>query len=64
MSHPDVRGNPCSSAHANARDAAEQALWRMMSFYDTPLADLDAASAADPGLGAAPHHEAPASCSA
>ncbi len=49
MSYRDVRGNPCSSAHASARDAAEQALWRMMSFYDTPLADLDAATAADPG---------------
>ncbi len=49
MSFPDARDNPCSSAHAAARDAAETALWRMMSFYDTPLADLDAASAADPG---------------
>lgn len=48
MSHPDIRGNPCSSSHAAARDAAEQALWRMMSFYDPPLADLDAAMAADP----------------
>jgi tetratricopeptide (TPR) repeat protein len=49
MAHPDIRGNPCSSHHAAARDAAEQALWRMMSFYDTPLADLDAAAQADPG---------------
>ncbi len=49
MAHPDARGNPCSSQHAAARDAAEQALWRMMSFFDTPLADLDAASQADPG---------------
>lgn len=54
MSYRDVRGNPCSSAHVSARDAAEQALWRMMSFYDTPLADLDAAIAADPGW-ALPH---------
>jgi len=54
MSYRDVRGNPCSSVHAVARDAAEQALWRMMSFYDTPLADLDAATAADPGW-ALPH---------
>lgn len=54
MPYRDVRGNPCSSAHASARDAAEQALWRMMSFYDTPLADLDTASAADPGW-ALPH---------
>ena len=29
----------------------------MMSFYDTPLADLDAAIAADPGLGAAARDE-------
>ncbi|MDO9071680.1 MAG: tetratricopeptide repeat protein [Rubrivivax sp.] len=48
MSYPDARGNPCSSNHRAALDAAEQALWRMMSFYDTPLADLDAAMAADP----------------
>ncbi len=52
--HPDIRGNPCSSAHAAARDAAEQALWRMMSFYEPPLADLDAAMAADPAW-ALPH---------
>ena len=49
MSFPDLRDNPCSSSHAAARDAAERALWRMMAFYDTPLADLDAATAADPG---------------
>ncbi len=49
MSFPDARGNPCSSSHRAALDAAEQALWRMMSFYDTPLADLDAAMAEDPG---------------
>ncbi len=49
MSHPDTRGNPCSSKHRAALDAVERALWRMMSFYDTPLADLDAAIAADPG---------------
>ena len=54
MSSPDPRGNPCGSRSAAARDAAEQALWRMMSFYDTPLADLDAASAQDPGW-ALPH---------
>jgi hypothetical protein len=53
MAHPDDRGNPCSSSHRAARDAAEQALWRMMAFYDTPLADLDAAMAADPGWAAA-----------
>ena len=49
MSFQDARGNPCSSASATARDAAEQALWQMMSFYAPPLADLDAAIAADPG---------------
>lgn len=49
MSHPDLRGNPCSSTCRPALAAAEQALWRMMSFYDTPLADLDEAMAADPG---------------
>ena len=49
MSFQDARGNPCSSASAAARDAAEQALWQMMSFYAPPLADLDGAIAADPG---------------
>lgn len=49
MSYPDLRGNPCSSRSRAALDAAEQALWRMMSFYDAPLADLDDATAADPG---------------
>jgi tetratricopeptide (TPR) repeat protein len=48
MPHPDVRGNPCSSTSAVARDALEHALWRLVSFYDAPLADLDAATAADP----------------
>jgi hypothetical protein len=48
MAHPDARGNPCSSASGAARDAAETALWRMMSFYEPPLADLDTAIAADP----------------
>jgi hypothetical protein len=54
MSNPDVRGNPCASNSQAAQAAAERALWRMMSFYDTPLADLDAAMAADPGW-ALPH---------
>ena len=48
MSAPDLRGNPTGTASAAARDHAERALWRMMSFYDTPLADLDAAAQADP----------------
>jgi hypothetical protein len=50
----DARGNPLGSAAPAAREAAERALWRMMSFYDAPLADLDAAIAADPGW-AMPH---------
>lgn len=49
MTPTDPRGNPVSTGSAAARDAAETALWRMMSFYDPPLADLDAATAADPG---------------
>ncbi len=44
----DVRGNPVSTASAAALQAADKALWRMMSFYDAPQADLDAAIAADP----------------
>ena len=54
MAHQDQRGNPCASGSASAREAAERALWRMMSFYDVPLADLDTAIAADPGW-ALPH---------
>jgi hypothetical protein len=54
MAQLDARGNPCGSGSPSARDAAEKALWRTMSFYDTPLADLDRAIAADPGW-ALPH---------
>ncbi|MBS0595245.1 MAG: tetratricopeptide repeat protein [Proteobacteria bacterium] len=54
MTGTDLRGNPCGTRSAAARDAAETALWRMMSFYDTPLADLDAASHHDPAW-ALPH---------
>ena len=54
MATYDARGNPAGSESIAAREAAERALWRMMSFYDTPLADLDAAIAADPGW-ALPH---------
>ena len=54
MQHADVRGNPCGSGSAAAQAACEQALWRMMSFYDTPLADLDTAMQADPAW-ALPH---------
>ncbi len=49
MVHLDRRGLPCGSSSATARDAVDTALWRMMSFYDVPLADLDAATAADEG---------------
>ena len=45
----DPRGNPVTTASAAALDASERALWRMMSFYGTPIEDLDAAIAADPG---------------
>jgi hypothetical protein len=48
MTRRDARGNPVSTESAAALDASERALWRMMSFYGTPLADLDAAIAADP----------------
>lgn len=49
MTQHDARGLPVGSRSAAARAAVDVALWRMMSFYDTPLADLDAAIAADPG---------------
>jgi hypothetical protein len=54
MAGQDARGNPTGTSSAVAREAAERALWRLMSFYDVPLADLDAAIAADPGW-ALPH---------
>ena len=48
MTRLDPRGNPVSTDSAAALDASERALWRTMSFYGTPVADLDAAIAADP----------------
>ena len=54
MTAQDARGLPIGSSSASARAAVDVALWRMMSFYDTPLADLDAAIAADPSW-ALPH---------
>jgi tetratricopeptide (TPR) repeat protein len=45
----DPRGNPVSTASTAALEHAERALWRLMTFYGTPLDDLDAAAAADPG---------------
>jgi hypothetical protein len=44
----DRRGNPVSTASSAALDHAETALWRMMSFFDAPVADIDAALTADP----------------
>ena len=54
MTQHDARGLPVGSRSTTARAAIDVALWRMMSFYDTPIADLDAAIAADPGW-ALPH---------
>ena len=48
MALKDARGNLLGTDSAAARDAAETALWRMMSFYDPPLPDLDRAIAHDP----------------
>jgi hypothetical protein len=48
MARADGRGNPVGSASADALAHAETALWRLVSFFDTPLADLDAAALADP----------------
>ncbi len=45
----DQRGNPVGTSSPDALKHAETALWRMCSFFDAPLADLDAAIAADPG---------------
>ena len=44
----DARGNPVSTQSSAALAATEHALWRMMSFYGTPMDDLAAARAADP----------------
>ena len=48
MSQFDDRGLPTGTDSETARNAVESATWRMMTFYDTPLADLDAAIEADP----------------
>jgi hypothetical protein len=48
MASQDPRGNPVGTASAVALGHAETALWRLVSFFDTPLADLDAAGEADP----------------
>ncbi len=43
-----IRGNPVSTRSPAALAHAEVALWRMASFFDAPLADIDAALAEDP----------------
>ena len=43
MTRRDPRGHPVSTASPEALAASERALWRMMSFYGTPIDDLDAA---------------------
>jgi hypothetical protein len=48
MAIKDPRGNLLATDSSAAADAAETALWRMMSFYDPPIADLDRAVAEDP----------------
>lgn len=48
MALKDARGNLLGTDSPGARDAAETALWRMMSFYDPPLPDLDRAIEHDP----------------
>ena len=48
MAAHDARGMAQGSGSAEAIAACEQALWRLMSFYDVPMADLDVAIAADP----------------
>jgi hypothetical protein len=50
----DARGNPVSTRSRPALAHAEKALWRMASFFDAPLDDIDAALAADP-LWPLPH---------
>ncbi len=44
----DARDCPVSTGSRTALDSFETALWRMVSFFGDPLADLDAALAADP----------------
>ncbi|MFO1339856.1 MAG: tetratricopeptide repeat protein [Burkholderiaceae bacterium] len=45
----DPRDNRLGTASHEAADRMETALWRLMSFYDPPFTDLEAAEAADPG---------------
>jgi hypothetical protein len=45
----DARGNPIGTDSGAALAASERALWRMMSFFEPPVPDLDAAAVEDPG---------------
>ena len=47
----DAHDCPVSTGSAEALARAESALWRLVSFYGDPIADLDATIAADPGWG-------------
>jgi hypothetical protein len=44
----DSRGCPIRTTSPQALEHFERALWRMLSFFGDPVADLDAAIAADP----------------
>jgi hypothetical protein len=44
----DTRSNPVSTRSSAALAHTEVALWRMASFFDAPLADIDAAIKEDP----------------
>ena len=44
----DPRGCPVGTTSQAAQDHAEKAIWRLASYFGDPLADLDAAIAADP----------------
>jgi len=48
MTLKDPHGNLLATASHEAADAVDTALWRMMSFYDVPIADFERASEADP----------------
>ena len=54
MSLRDAHGNAVSTEERAALEASERALWRMLSFYGTPIDDLAVAAAADPDW-ALPH---------
>ncbi|MCW7540055.1 tetratricopeptide repeat protein [Aquabacterium sp. A7-Y] len=45
----DERGLPVGTNSTQAREHADRALWRLLSFFGNPLPDLEAAAEADPG---------------